>query len=138
VPSGTSGRTRPDSGTWIALRRPLFLALVRGCGFTVLAAGVLTLRIAVSAMLYWAFVPLTEALSLLIVTQRLRRGSARAGRPTSTTASSVSCRVQGVVRRFAPCCCNACSPGRPCWSYFAVPAPRAFLTELTEVVKEVL
>jgi len=66
----------PDSGTWIALRRPLFLALVLGCGFTLLAAGVLTLRIAASATLYWSFVPLTEVLSLLIVTHRLRRGSA--------------------------------------------------------------
>ena len=178
----------PDSGTWIALRRPLFLALVLGCGFTLLAAGVLTLRIAASATLYWSFVPLTEVLSLLIVTHRLRRGSASQtidtffiGHGPSTllllalvaTLSilpgerwwNVLTRPAGALGAFVLVAIWAAyvdycffrqllraDRGQAIRSVlllrvltwtavfivFAVPAPRAFLTELTEALKEVL
>ena len=153
-----------------------------------LAAGVLTLRIAASATLYWAFVPLTEALSLLIVTRRLRRGSASQTIDTFFTGHGPS-----TLLLLALVGALSLLPGESWWSLltrpagavgafvlvtiwaayvdycffrqllraargqairsvllqrvltwtvvfivFAVPAPRAFLTELTDALKEVL
>ena len=62
------------SGPWIALRRPLFLALVLGCVVSLATSGVLTLRLVGPATLYWAFVPLVEVLALAAVTWRRRGG----------------------------------------------------------------
>jgi hypothetical protein len=69
-------RHLPPSGAWTALRRPLCLALGLGCGVSVLAAGLLTLRIAVSASLYWTFVPLAEIAGLVVATWAVRGISA--------------------------------------------------------------
>jgi len=65
--------TRPSSHrTWLALRRPLFTAMVLACGVSVLSAGVVTPRIALSAFVYWAYVPLTEMLTVAAVTWRMK------------------------------------------------------------------
>jgi hypothetical protein len=66
----------PPGSAWTAWRRPLFLALLIGCGMSVLAAGVLTLRIALTATLYWTYVPLAEILALAAATRGVRGISA--------------------------------------------------------------
>ena len=64
---------RPSSrGTWLAFRRPLFIALVLACGISMLSAGVVTPRIALSVFVYWAYVPLTEMLTVAAVTWRMK------------------------------------------------------------------
>ena len=52
---------------WVALRRPLLLAVVLGCTVTLMTAGRLTLRLLIPATLYWSFVPLCEIASLAAV-----------------------------------------------------------------------
>ena len=65
--------TCPSSqGTWLALRRPLFTATVLACGVSMLSAGVVTPRIALSAFIYWAYVPLTEMMMVAAVTWRMK------------------------------------------------------------------
>jgi hypothetical protein len=54
-------------GLWLAARRPLFLAGVLSCGVSLIASGMLTLRIVAPAAVYWAFVPLVELLALMAV-----------------------------------------------------------------------
>jgi hypothetical protein len=69
--------TQPRAGgVWIAVRRPLLVAVALGSTMSMLASGVLTARIALSATTYWTFVPIAEALALLAVAgRRLERGS---------------------------------------------------------------
>jgi hypothetical protein len=63
--------SRPSTtGMWPAVRRPLLVAAVLGCGVSMLSAGSLTARIALSATVYWAFVPLAEVIALVVVTRR--------------------------------------------------------------------
>ena len=59
-------------GLWTAIRRPLFVALVLGCTMSMLASSVLTARLAFPTALYWAFVPLVEALAFLPLARRWR------------------------------------------------------------------
>ncbi len=56
-----------------ALRRPLFLALLLGCVTSLVATGVLTLRIALPASVYWGIVPAIELGALLLVLRRVSR-----------------------------------------------------------------
>ncbi len=49
---------------WLALKRPLFLAFLLGCTFSILTARTLTVRLIVPTMMYWTFVPLVEIVSL--------------------------------------------------------------------------
>jgi hypothetical protein len=62
-------------GWWVALRRPLFLAFTLGCGISLIATGVLTLRLVVSVATYWTFVPAIEALGLIAVLWRAPRNA---------------------------------------------------------------
>ena len=65
--------TRPSSHrTWLAFRRPLFITLVLACGISMLSAGVVTPRIAFSVFVYWAYVPLTEMMTVAAVTWRMK------------------------------------------------------------------
>jgi hypothetical protein len=64
---------RPSStGSWLTLRRPLLIAVVLGCVGSLLAAGTLTARIAISTAVFWAYVPLVEALAVVAVTWWMR------------------------------------------------------------------
>jgi hypothetical protein len=60
-------------GLWLAVRRPLFVAFVLGCGISLMTAGVLTLRLLISVTAYWTFVPAVEALALVGVLWRTPR-----------------------------------------------------------------
>lgn len=64
--SATAGDRR-GGGVWIALRRPLFAALLLGATVSFLATGTLTLRLVLGGALVWSFVPLLEAASLAVV-----------------------------------------------------------------------
>jgi hypothetical protein len=56
-----------QSGLWLAVRRPLFVAFVLACDITLIAADPFNPRLVASATIYWAFVPLSEALALILV-----------------------------------------------------------------------
>lgn len=49
---------------WLAVRRPLTIAFCLGCAVSLMATGILTLRLALPAALYWSFVPLVELAGL--------------------------------------------------------------------------
>jgi hypothetical protein len=57
-------------GLWLALRRPLFVAFILGCGISLMTTGVLTLRLLISVTAYWTFVPAVEALGLIAVLRK--------------------------------------------------------------------
>jgi hypothetical protein len=59
-----------DRRVWTACRRPMFLTLVLASIVSLLASGTLTLRLAASASVYWASIPIVEALALAIVIGR--------------------------------------------------------------------
>ena len=59
-------------GLLTATRRPLFVALVLGCVMALLASSVVTARLAFPTAIYWAFVPLVEALAFLPLARRWR------------------------------------------------------------------
>jgi hypothetical protein len=59
------------------LRRPLFVACVLGCVASMLTAGAVTARLALSVPLYWSFVPITEMAAVLIVTAARRETMSR-------------------------------------------------------------
>ena len=59
-------------GLLTATRRPLFVALVLGCVMSLLASSVVTARLAFPTALYWAIVPLVEALAFLPLARRWR------------------------------------------------------------------
>jgi hypothetical protein len=61
-------------GVWTAVRRPLFVALALASLVSLIAEGGLTARIAVPAIVYWAYVPAAEMLALVLVAGRSRRG----------------------------------------------------------------
>jgi hypothetical protein len=62
----------PAPGIWTALRRPLLLCIVLSYGISMLVAGTVTARLALTAVLTWSYVPLVEVLGLLLVTWRAR------------------------------------------------------------------
>ena len=57
---------------WPAVKRPLFVAFLLGCTVSLMTARLLTLRILVSAMVYWSAVPLIEIAALAVVCRRDR------------------------------------------------------------------
>ena len=63
--SATTGDRR-GGGAWIALRRPLFAALLLGATVSFLATGTLTARLVLGGALAWSFVPLIEAVALAV------------------------------------------------------------------------
>jgi len=57
--------SHPDA--WLAIRRPLLVAVVLGCAVSLMTSGRLSLRLAAPATLYWTFVPLLEIAGLAAV-----------------------------------------------------------------------
>jgi len=55
------------AGAWLAIRRPLLVAVVFGCAVSLMTSGRLSLRLATPATLYWSFVPLLEIAGLAAV-----------------------------------------------------------------------
>jgi hypothetical protein len=68
----TTSKITPD-GTWMALRRPMLVALVIGCVVSLLDARVLTARLAIPAAFWWTYVPLLEILGLFAASPAARR-----------------------------------------------------------------
>jgi hypothetical protein len=62
----------PAPGIWTALRRPLLLGIVLSFGISMLIAGSVPARLALTAVITWSYVPVVEVLGLLLVTSRLR------------------------------------------------------------------
>ena len=56
-----------QSGLWLAARRPLFVAFILACDISLIAVDPFNPRLVASATMYWAFVPLIEALALTAV-----------------------------------------------------------------------
>lgn len=50
-----------DSGIWLMLRRPLFVAFVVGCFTSFTVSGHLTAALLMDGMVFWSFVPLLQA-----------------------------------------------------------------------------
>ena len=57
----------PHSNAWLAIRRPLLVAVVFGCAVSLMTSGRLSFRLAAPATLYWTFVPLFEIAGLAAV-----------------------------------------------------------------------
>jgi hypothetical protein len=49
-----------DSGVWVMIRRPLFIALVVGSFVSITVSGRLTLLLLLDGMLFWSFVPILQ------------------------------------------------------------------------------
>jgi hypothetical protein len=58
----------------LALRRPAFVALMLGCGISLLASARLSFGLAISTSLCWSFVPIAEIVALLLVGRNNRAG----------------------------------------------------------------
>src|SRR5580698_10574467 len=55
-----------DPGSvWLAVKRPLFIAFVIGCVFTLIAQDAFNPRLLASTTLCWALIPLSEVIGLL-------------------------------------------------------------------------
>jgi len=63
----------PAGGTWMFLRRPLLLAIVFGCLVSLEASGRLSARLITDGIISFAFVPVFEAVSLMLVYGRAPR-----------------------------------------------------------------
>jgi hypothetical protein len=57
---------------WIAIRRPLRMAIVLGCAMSLMTEGRITLRLAVPAAIYWSFIPLFQAACLILSYRQAR------------------------------------------------------------------
>jgi len=66
-------RKTDPTGVWIAVRRPLLVALIIGCVVSLLDSGVLTPRLAIPAAFWWTYVPLVEILALFAASPAARR-----------------------------------------------------------------
>jgi len=63
------------AGPWMVWRRPLAIAGLLGCVASLVASGVLTVRLIVPAALVWSYVPIAQVLALVAVTWRRRRAA---------------------------------------------------------------
>jgi hypothetical protein len=61
---------------WSGVKRPLFVAFVLGCTVSLITARALTMRIVVSATVYWSAVPLIQIAALAVVCRRDRHETA--------------------------------------------------------------
>src|ERR1044071_2141992 len=59
-----------EESRWLAIRRPLAIAVVLGCCFSLMTAGRLTLRLVIPATLYWSFVPLLQMVCVVFSWRR--------------------------------------------------------------------
>lgn len=67
--ASTADPARP----WTMWRRPLAVAGLLGCLISIVASGVLTVRLIVPVALVWSYVPLVQMLALAVVTWPRRR-----------------------------------------------------------------
>jgi hypothetical protein len=51
-----------DSGIWIMIRRPLFVALVVGSFVSITVSGRLTILLLLDGMVFWSFVPILQGI----------------------------------------------------------------------------
>jgi hypothetical protein len=65
--SSLAGVAAPP-GRWMLLRRPLAVSALLGCVVSLIASGVLTLRLIVPAIVVWSYVPIVLILALGAVT----------------------------------------------------------------------
>jgi hypothetical protein len=63
----------PTGGAWTLLRRPLLLAIVFGCLVSLEASGRLSARLLTDGIVSFAFVPIFEVLSVMLVYRRAPR-----------------------------------------------------------------
>jgi len=66
---------RSSGSAWIALRRPLALALFIACAVSLMATGSVTARLVLPATLYWSFVPLVQIAGLAVVFRKHLRAA---------------------------------------------------------------
>jgi len=51
-----------DSGVWVMIRRPLFVALVVGSFVSITVSGRLTIPLLIDGMVFWSFVPILQGI----------------------------------------------------------------------------
>lgn len=61
---------RSSGNAWLAVRRPLVVAVVIGCAVSLLAEGTVTPRLALPAAIYWSFVPFLQVAGLAAALRR--------------------------------------------------------------------
>jgi hypothetical protein len=66
-----------DGGTWLLIRRPLFVAFVFGSFVSLTVSGHLTLPLILDGMIFWSFVPVLQALLVMALLLIFARGRMR-------------------------------------------------------------
>jgi hypothetical protein len=66
-----------DGGTWLLIRRPLFVAFVFGAFVSLTVSGRLTLSLIFDGMIFWGFIPLLQALLVMAILLAVARGRMR-------------------------------------------------------------
>jgi hypothetical protein len=56
-----------DSGLWLMIRRPLFVALVFGSFVSITVSGRLTILLLLDGMIFWSFVPILQAILMSVI-----------------------------------------------------------------------
>jgi hypothetical protein len=70
-------RNVADGGTWLLIRRPLFVAFVLGSFVSLTVSGRLTLALILDGMIFWGFVPVLQALLVTAMLLVAARGKMR-------------------------------------------------------------
>lgn len=55
-------KTADDSGLWVMIRRPLFVALVVGSFVSITVSGRLTISLLLDGMVFWSFLPILQGI----------------------------------------------------------------------------
>ncbi len=56
-----------DSGVWVMIRRPLFVALVIGSFVSLTVSGRLTVSLLLDGMVFWGFVPILQGVLMCVI-----------------------------------------------------------------------
>jgi hypothetical protein len=70
-----------DSGVWVMVRRPLFVALVVGSFVSITVSGRLTISLLVDGMVFWGFVPILQGIlmsAIVVIFGRRRIATSKA------------------------------------------------------------
>jgi hypothetical protein len=70
-----------DSGMWVMVRRPLFVALVVGSFVSMTVSGRLTLSLLIDGMVFWSFVPILQGIfmsAIVVIFGRRRIATSKA------------------------------------------------------------
>jgi hypothetical protein len=78
-----------EATRWIAIRRPLRMAIVLGCAMSLMTEGRITPRLALPAAVYWSFVPLLQTACLTL--------SYRHARPEISLARAIDLAFAGAT-----------------------------------------